>query len=73
MRDYLVGLVAGIAVFGSIAIGIATATAQDEPTGNFRPDARVDVSRVTLDPSYGQVEEDSPLWDCRTMGNHRCG
>lgn len=26
-----------------------------------------------VDSSSGMIAEDSPDWDCRTMGNHLCG
>ena len=24
-------------------------------------------------PRHDRIEEDSPLWNCHTMGNHICG
>lgn len=30
------------------------------------------LSAITI-PAVPHIEEDNPMWDCRTMGNHICG
>ena len=37
------------------------------------PGAQVDPAVTGPDDSVAQVEEDSPMWDCRVHGNRVCG